>query len=73
LPDDLSGILTLAASAETAVTGADAIVISTAWPQFRDLDWERLAKGRLVVDANGFLEREIAGKSVGYLRVGRVE
>jgi UDPglucose 6-dehydrogenase len=38
-----------------AVTGADAIAVMTDWPQYRELDWARIASlaapGALVVDA----------------------
>jgi UDPglucose 6-dehydrogenase len=47
------------ATAEEVAEGADALVLVTEWPEYRDLDWERLAKsmrsaflldGRLVLD-----------------------
>jgi UDPglucose 6-dehydrogenase len=43
-----------AASAEAAIEGADAVVVGTEWPEFRQLDWAALAptmRGRVVVDA----------------------
>lgn len=49
----------LCASAEEVAEGCDALVLITEWPEYRELDWERLAKsmrsavvldGRLVLD-----------------------
>ena len=48
-------------SALDAVDGADAVVLVTEWPEFRELDWGEV-KSRmrvpLVVDGRNFLERE---------------
>jgi UDPglucose 6-dehydrogenase len=38
LPDELSAV-SLVSSAADALSGADAAVICTRWPQFRSLDW----------------------------------
>jgi UDPglucose 6-dehydrogenase len=47
------------ATAEEVAEGADALVLVTEWPEYRDLDWERVAKsmrsafvldGRLILD-----------------------
>lgn len=46
------------ASAMEACAGADALVIATPWPEFRDLDLARLAstmRGRLLIDPFGML------------------
>jgi UDPglucose 6-dehydrogenase len=43
-----------AASVEAAIAGADAVVVATEWPEFRQLDWAALAstmRGRVVADA----------------------
>ncbi len=45
---DLAG--TLAASVEEAVAEADAILLTTEWPQYLELDWEEL--GKLVTAKN---------------------
>src|SRR3954451_21536054 len=49
-------------SALDAVDGADAVVLVTEWPEFRELDWAGEVKGRLktplVVDGRNFLDRE---------------
>jgi UDPglucose 6-dehydrogenase len=52
----------IAGSALEAVEGADAVVLVTEWPEFRELDWAGEVKGRmrvpLVVDGRNFLDRE---------------
>jgi UDPglucose 6-dehydrogenase len=61
LPEDLSKIA-LVPSVIEAVAKADALVVCTEWPEFREVQWaEALAVmgRRLVVDANGFLEKEL--------------
>jgi UDPglucose 6-dehydrogenase len=66
-----------AASAMDALNGADAAVICTEWPEFRQVRWpEAIAvmHQRIVVDANRFLEKElkeVAG--VEHLSVGRTQ
>ncbi|GHJ32900.1 MULTISPECIES: UDP-glucose dehydrogenase family protein [Streptomyces] len=40
---DLSDLLTLADTPEEAVRGARACLVLTEWPEFRDLDWKRVA------------------------------
>jgi UDPglucose 6-dehydrogenase len=55
--------------------GADAAVVCTEWPEFRQGNWAELVRGmkqKVVVDANRFLEmelKEVAG--VEHLSVGR--
>lgn len=62
-------------SAERAVEGADAVVLVTDWPQYRKLDWQALGplmRGKLVLDARNYLDREIIEKAgLRYLGVGR--
>jgi UDPglucose 6-dehydrogenase len=49
-------------SALDAIDGADAVVLVTEWPEFRELDWTGEIKRRmrvpLVVDGRNFLDRE---------------
>jgi UDPglucose 6-dehydrogenase len=57
LPADLVSVSRFT-SAREAATGADALVIATEWPEYRDVDLDILAatlKGRIVVDGNRFL------------------
>jgi len=52
-----------APSAEAAVEGADAIVLVTEWPEFRELDLRAAAesmRGSLLVDGRNFLDPDAA-------------
>ncbi len=73
LPPELSA-LKLVSNPLEAMTGADAVVVSTEWPEFRQLAWSEVAKalrGRLVLDANGFLRNELKGLApLEHLSVG---
>jgi len=76
LPQEYSQIQLLA-SPEEAVKGADALVIATEWPEYKNLKLENILQGmrnRLVLDANRFLSREISGvtANVRYITVGKV-
>ncbi len=60
LPDDLSAVHlgTLA----NALEGADAVIVCTEWPEFREALWSRLLpllRQPVVVDANCFLESQL--------------
>ncbi len=59
-------------SALGAVEGADAVVLVTEWPEFRELDWnqvrERMA-GNLVIDGRNFVDRD-ALSSGGFIYEG---
>ena len=73
LPPDLAFIQFKSGAAE-AVDGADAVVVCTAWPEFRALDWPALVprlRRPLVIDATGFLEKSLAGQPrLQYVTVG---
>jgi UDPglucose 6-dehydrogenase len=61
LPPDVSNVVLLSTVME-AVKGADAVVVCTEWPEFRQVDWAAAAtamSGRLVLDANRFLDKEL--------------
>jgi UDPglucose 6-dehydrogenase len=54
----ISGV-SFSPTAEEAIEGADAVVLVTEWPEFRELDLAALAprmKGRLLVDGRNFLD-----------------
>jgi UDPglucose 6-dehydrogenase len=76
LPSTLTGVV-LAADAHEALRGADAAVVCTEWPQFRQLPWAEvltLMRQQVVVDANRFLEKELKGLSgIEHLSVGRAK
>jgi UDPglucose 6-dehydrogenase len=63
----------VAESALDALDGADAAVLVTEWPEFRELDWEGEVKSRLrkplVVDGRNFLDRELLARA-GYTYEG---
>ncbi len=74
LPAELAAI-SLAGDLAAALQGADAAVVCTEWPAFREANWAGLLPRmthRLVVDANGFLDRQISGvPGVEFVAVGR--
>jgi UDPglucose 6-dehydrogenase len=62
-------------SALGALEGADAVVLVTEWPEFRELDWaaagERMA-GRTVIDGRNYLDPAgLSGAGFGYEGIGR--
>jgi UDPglucose 6-dehydrogenase len=74
--EDMLAGARIADSALDAVDGADAVVLVTEWPEFRELDWTGEVKGRmrvpLVVDGRNYLDREqlVAG-GFTYEGIGR--
>jgi UDPglucose 6-dehydrogenase len=74
LPKELSAA-SLAADVAAALDGADAAVVCTEWPQFRQADWPKIIPQMhqpVFVDANRFLEKELKNiTSVEHLSVGR--
>ena len=67
--------LQCATSAEEAAAGADALVIFTEWPEFRDRDFERIRDGMarpLLIDGrNMFSPAEMRRLGFDYVSVGR--
>ncbi len=76
LPKDLNKI-SLGADIASALNNADAAVICTEWPQFRQADWAKITvkmRGKIFVDANRFLEKELKSiAGVEHLSVGRAK
>src|SRR5262249_52195321 len=74
LPAELSGRFALASSAARAVAEADAMVLATPWPQFRELPWPDLVASmasRTIVDAGWFLAATLHGRpGIAYAAVG---
>jgi UDPglucose 6-dehydrogenase len=68
--------LTLAPGVEAALREADAAVVCTEWPLFRDINWSQAVaqmRHALIVDANRFLEKPLQGLAgVEHISVGRV-
>jgi UDPglucose 6-dehydrogenase len=65
----------LAPEIAAALNGADAAVVCTEWPQFRQADWAKIVpqmRGKIFVDSNRFLEKELKSiAGVEHLSVGR--
>ena len=72
--DDLS-FMELAESAESAARDADALVVATSWPEFKELALDELVRSMrrpLILDPGRFLEKEMAHlPGVEYVGVGR--
>jgi UDPglucose 6-dehydrogenase len=67
--------LTVAATAEEAIAGADAVVIATEWPEYGDIDWSLAAAampGRVIYDTRGIVDVPAAARA-GFIveRLGR--
>jgi UDPglucose 6-dehydrogenase len=64
-----------ARSAMEAVSGADAVVLVTEWPEFSQLDWSKVAKamaGKLIVDGRNVLDpKALAAAGLTYEGIGR--
>jgi UDPglucose 6-dehydrogenase len=62
-------------SALAAIAGADAVVLVTEWPEFRELDWSEVATampGRLVIDGRNHLDGDsVRAAGFAYEGVGR--
>ncbi len=73
LPAGLAGVR-LAPGLDEALAGADAAVVCTEWPSFREAPWAALAptmRGAVFVDPSGFLEKELKRvPGVEHYRVG---
>ena len=58
-----------------AVDGADAVVLVTEWPEFRELDWAEVAgrmTGKVVIDGRNFIDPAIVREAgLVYEGIGR--
>jgi UDPglucose 6-dehydrogenase len=74
LPPELTAVH-LAAGVAEAVAGADALVVCTEWPEFRQIAWAEVVptmRQRVVLDANRFLEKVLSTAGpLEHLSVGR--
>jgi UDPglucose 6-dehydrogenase len=74
LPDTLSGVVEYAADSLAALTGCDAAVVATEWPEFKTLDADEIAKVMtmpVVIDPNAFLKESLgASSAIRYRSVG---
>ncbi len=75
LPDSLAGSVRLHADATEAAKDADALVVMTEWPLYKEIDGATVAqslRGKLILDANRFLAQQFAGVSdLRYITVGK--
>lgn len=74
LPAELQSQMTLAASPLDAAKNADALVVATAWPEFREIPMEQVATAMsqpIILDANSSLAQQCAGlNNIRYFSVG---
>jgi UDPglucose 6-dehydrogenase len=74
LPDRFAAVQ-LASSLSEALVGVDALAVCTEWPPFRKENWAGIIASmqqRIIVDANGFLEKELQHlPQVRYYSVGK--
>lgn len=72
---ELDGVLRLETDFEALLSGADAAVVATEWPEYQALDasfFRGLMRRPLVIDPNRFLAKSLAGsRGLRYLSVGR--
>ena len=69
----LGGQVALRPAPEAALAGADAVVIATACPEFRSLDWQACARAmrrRVILDGRDALRGVPLPEGVTYLRIG---
>jgi UDPglucose 6-dehydrogenase len=75
LPDSLANAVTTFDSAAEALAGADALVVATEWPEFKELSGDTIMAGLhrpFVVDPSGFLATSLACDArIKYLMIGR--
>ena len=74
LPEEFEAFVTVKASAKAALTGADAAIVATDWPEFRSIElesWLEAMPTPVICDPNGFLAKIFYGvPKLTYMRVG---
>lgn len=75
LPVELARAIELKSSAKDAMQGAQAVIVATEWPEFRQISAEQLLecmREPFVIDANGFLRSHLENESkITYAAVGK--
>ena len=75
LPVELAQAIELKSSAKDAMQGAQAVIVATEWPEFRQISAEQLLecmREPFVIDANGFLRSHLENESkITYAAVGK--
>lgn len=70
---ELEGICTLVQTPGEALTGAQAIVIATSWPEFLSINFDDYVTTPVaVIDSNGFLESKFSkSEKYRYIKIGK--
>jgi UDPglucose 6-dehydrogenase len=71
--DDLPGDIAIRPTAAEALVGAEAVVIGTAWPEYRNIEADALITGMarlIVIDAARFVDKNLNRPPVDYVSVG---
>jgi UDPglucose 6-dehydrogenase len=75
LPEEFAAFVTLAESAQAALSGSDAAIVATEWPEFRSIDlasWRTAMAAPVICDPNGFLAQTFENApQFLYMMVGR--
>jgi UDPglucose 6-dehydrogenase len=75
LPDALTAIIMLQDSVEKALTGANAVIIASECPEFRQISAEQLVsatKEAIVFDASGYLHSRLGNdRRIDYISLGK--
>jgi len=74
LPEEFAKFIQLKTNVKDALSAVDAVVVSTEWPQFRDLHADEFVthtKRPLVIDPSGFIAKNIGSDArIEYFSVG---
>lgn len=75
LPNELNNIIVLSSNIKEALNEAECAVVGTQWEMFRDeltQDILNVMNRQILIDANGFLEKNFAGcNEIKYIVIGR--
>jgi UDPglucose 6-dehydrogenase len=75
LPEELKSVMELCSNPQEAMTGADAVVIATEWPDYLTLqanDFIQCMRQPQVIDQNWFLAKLLSGDSgISYFATGK--
>jgi UDPglucose 6-dehydrogenase len=75
LPADLTAVITLCASAQDALQGADAVLVATEWPEFAAISADDVVgwmRRPVVLDPARFLQTQLgADHRIRYVAIGR--
>jgi UDPglucose 6-dehydrogenase len=76
LPEPLKSAVTIVGLADTVFNGSEAVVLTTDWPEFRELNFAKLIpsmKRAVLIDQNAFAAKQLADMpGLEYIIAGRV-